>query len=197
MTTAYDLARAEIGTVEWAKGDNPKVVAYFRDARISGITDDATAWCAAFVGAMLERAGGDSTGKPNARSYLGWGTPVYLADARPGDIVVFKRGSSTWQGHVAFLSAMLARTSRCWAAIRQTPSTNATIPRQACWASAARQTRPARPRLRPPRATTPATTVLAKAHTSPACLGRTAHSAKYDAAPGFWARLIATLFGKG
>ena len=99
---AYDLAKAEIGTVEWAKGDNPKVVAYFKDSGNAGVTNDETAWCAAFVGAMLKRAGMKGTGKLTARSYLDWGTPVDRKNAREGDVVVFKRGNSSWQGHVAF-----------------------------------------------------------------------------------------------
>jgi uncharacterized protein (TIGR02594 family) len=102
MTTAYDLAKAEVGTVEWAKGDNPKVVAYFKDSGNPGVMDDETAWCAAFVGAMLRRAGVKSTGALNARSYLDWGTPVDRKNAQPGDVVVFRRGNSSWQGHVAF-----------------------------------------------------------------------------------------------
>ena len=99
---AYELAKAEVGTVEWAKGNNPKVVAYFKDSGNPGVTDDETAWCAAFVGAMLKRAGVKGTGKLNARSYLDWGTPVDRKNAQTGDVVVFKRGNSSWQGHVAF-----------------------------------------------------------------------------------------------
>lgn len=99
---AYGLAQKEIGTVEWANGDNPKVVAYFKDSGNAGVTDDATAWCAAFVGAMLARSGVKGTGKLNARSYLEWGQPVERKDAKPGDVVIFKRGNSSWQGHVAF-----------------------------------------------------------------------------------------------
>lgn len=99
---AYELAKAEIGTVEWKDGSNPKVVAYFKDSGNAGVKDDATAWCAAFVGAMLKRAGLKGTGKLTARSYLDWGVPVERKDARPGDIVIFKRGRSSWQGHVAF-----------------------------------------------------------------------------------------------
>lgn len=100
---AYQLAQKEAGTVEWAKGDNPQVVKYFRDSGNPGITDDETAWCAAFVGAMLARSGVKPTGALNARSYLDWGLPVERKDARAGDIVVFRRGTSSWQGHVAFL----------------------------------------------------------------------------------------------
>lgn len=99
---AYELAKAEVGTVEWAKGDNPKVVAYFKDAGHPQVKDDETAWCAAFVGAMLKRAGMQGTGKLTARSYLDWGLPVDRKDAMAGDIVVLRRGTSSWQGHVGF-----------------------------------------------------------------------------------------------
>lgn len=100
--TAYELAKAEIGTVEWTNGNNPKVLAYFRDAGHPEVPNDETAWCAAFVGAMLHRAGIPNTGSLLARSYLEWGEPVDRADAREGDIVIFSRGSSSWQGHVGF-----------------------------------------------------------------------------------------------
>lgn len=99
---AYELAKAEVGTVEWGQGDNPKVISYFRDAGHPQVSNDETAWCAAFVGAMLNRSGGKGTGLLTARSYLDWGVPVDRKDAREGDIVVFTRGNSTWQGHVAF-----------------------------------------------------------------------------------------------
>jgi len=100
--SAYELAQAEIGTVEWAEGNNPKVVAYFKDAGHPQVKDDETAWCAAFVGAMLKRAGVKGTGKLTARSYLDWGVPVERARAEEGDIVVLRRGTSSWQGHVGF-----------------------------------------------------------------------------------------------
>lgn len=102
MKTAYEIAEREIGTMEWADGSNPKVVAYFKDAGHPDVKDDSTAWCAAFVGAVLSRAGQSGTGKLTARSYLDWGRPVDRSEARPGDIVVLKRGGSSWQGHVGF-----------------------------------------------------------------------------------------------
>jgi uncharacterized protein (TIGR02594 family) len=61
------------------------------------------AWCAAFVGHCLERAGLRSTRKLTARSYLDWGVPVAVPDAQQGDIGVIPRGSSSWQGHVFFI----------------------------------------------------------------------------------------------
>lgn len=104
MKTAYELAKAEIGVKEIVGDkDNPVVIGYFRDSFNPQIKDDETAWCAAFVGAMLERSGVASTRVLTARSYLNWGVPVSLADAEKGDIVVFSRGNSSWQGHVGFL----------------------------------------------------------------------------------------------
>lgn len=103
MSKAYELAQQDLGTWEWADGHNPKVVQYFADVGHSWVKDDETAWCAAFVGAMIERSGGNSTRKLNARSYLEWGEPVDLNDAKEGDIVVFSRGDPNgWQGHVGF-----------------------------------------------------------------------------------------------
>ena len=104
MKAVYDLARAEIGTWEWAEGSNPKIDAYFADVGYPTQRDD-TAWCAAFAGSMLKRAGLPHTGKLNARSYLDWGQPVEINGAQPGDIVVFWRGSkNSWTGHVAFFA---------------------------------------------------------------------------------------------
>lgn len=104
MRKAYDLARADLGTWEWKDGHNPKVVQYFADVGHSWVKDDETAWCAAFVGAMLKRSGLPHTGKLTARSYLDWGDPVSEEDVREGDIVVFSRGNPNgWQGHVGFV----------------------------------------------------------------------------------------------
>jgi len=100
---AYQLAREDVGTLEYADGHNPKIVQYFADVGHSWVQDDETAWCAAFVGAMLKRAGMPHTGKLNARSYQYWGDEVSLDAAQEGDIVVFWRGTPDgWQGHVGF-----------------------------------------------------------------------------------------------
>lgn len=104
MQDVLELAKKELGTWEWAEGDNPVVLEYFKDAGHPGILNDETAWCAAFVGAMLVRSGYDGTGSLLARSYLEWGSGVDIKDARAGDIAVFKRGNSSWQGHVGFIT---------------------------------------------------------------------------------------------
>lgn len=96
------LARAEIGTLETpGEGDNPKVLAYAKDAGVSGVVNhDSVPWCAAFVGAMLQRSGIQPTGKANARSYDDWG--VKLLGPVKGCVVVLNRPPNPWQGHVAF-----------------------------------------------------------------------------------------------
>lgn len=101
---AYAMASADIGLRE-VKGPrhSTEIVQMFADVGHSWVKDDETAWCAAFVGAMLERAGLPSTRKLNARSYTTWGEAVALDDAKPGDVVVFSRGDPNgWQGHVGF-----------------------------------------------------------------------------------------------
>ncbi|MIA70919.1 TIGR02594 family protein [Escherichia coli] len=92
-------ARKHIGLTE-IKGakHNPEIVQFWRNIKRGGIKDDETPWCAAFVGAMLERVGIRSTRFESAKSYLDWGekldTPAY------GCIVVFTRVGG---GHVGFV----------------------------------------------------------------------------------------------
>jgi len=102
LIEAYRLAVKEIGTKEWpGPRHNPRVLAYFQDAGHSWVDDDETAWCAAFMGAMLRRAGLPSSGELTARSYLKWGQPTVTP--REGDLAIFWRGDPDgWQGHVGF-----------------------------------------------------------------------------------------------
>lgn len=97
-----DIAKGDLGTREAPSAtDNPAVVSYYAEAGHPEIAHDDVAWCAAFVGAMLARAGYPNTGSLAARSYLNYGTK--LERPVPGCIVVFWRGSPTsWEGHVAF-----------------------------------------------------------------------------------------------
>lgn len=98
--THLDRAQALVGTAEVAGHlSNPEIDAMFRDVGHPQYRDD-TAWCAAFVGAMLERSGIKSTRKLTARSYQNWGTPVSVERIQPGDIIVTPRGREAWMGHV-------------------------------------------------------------------------------------------------
>lgn len=106
------LARAELGTAEIdGPKSNPKILAYYKDSGNDGIYEDSTtAWCAAFCGAVLKRSGLPNTGSLAARSYLNYGKE--LSEPKLGCIVVFKRGNSSWEGHVAFYVGETATTVR-------------------------------------------------------------------------------------
>ena len=80
---------------------HPQILSWW-DKTKQPFRDDETAWCAAYIGGVLEECGIQSTRSASARSYEKYGdvisTPTY------GAITVFWRGSKTgWQGHVAFL----------------------------------------------------------------------------------------------
>ncbi len=97
-------ARKELGVKEWPgkNKNNPVVMDYYAEAGHSWVQSDEVPWCAAFVGAMLERAGVHSTRRLNARSYLDWGLSLSPASPEPGCITVFRRGANPAHGHVAF-----------------------------------------------------------------------------------------------
>lgn len=102
--TPFDTARSYIGTTEGPGPDNnPVIMEMYASVGHDWVEHDSVAWCAAFVGHCLERAGIRSTRKLTARSYLDWGVPVEVAEAQQGDIGVIPRGSSRWQGHVFFI----------------------------------------------------------------------------------------------
>ncbi len=96
-----EQAWREFGEAECAgAASNPRIIAMFRDAGHKDVTRDEIAWCAAFVGACLERAELRSTRSLLARSYLKWGDA--LSKPRIGAIAVFSRGSDPSLGHVGF-----------------------------------------------------------------------------------------------
>jgi len=102
---AYKEAEKFLGLAEvMGSKHEPKILQFFAEVGHSWVKDDETAWCAAFIGAMLKRAGLPHTGKLNARSYLEWGEEVEdRNDFKQGDIIVFWRnGENSAYGHVAF-----------------------------------------------------------------------------------------------
>lgn len=102
--TPFEIAKSHIGTWEWKQGHNPKILKWFADVGHEWVKNDETAWCAAFVGAVLKEAQMPHTGALNARSYTDWGDPVEPKDMKQGDVAVFWRGSPTsWKGHVGFV----------------------------------------------------------------------------------------------
>jgi len=69
-----------------------------------GVDPKRVQWCAAFVNAVLQEsklsANYDHPTPYMARSFLEWGESV--DSPRQGDVVVFPRGNTGWQGHVGF-----------------------------------------------------------------------------------------------
>lgn len=75
---------------------------------VLGVDPVRTEWCAAFVNAVLDIDHIPSLNSLQhpyplmARSFLSWGEGVDPKHITVGDIVVFPRGRSGWQGHVGF-----------------------------------------------------------------------------------------------
>jgi len=83
-----------------AKGNKKELQALFKDGKVPPIDPARIPWCAAFANAILSRAGFETTGSLQARSFLHWGTKT--KDPKEGDIVVLARGRDNWSGHVGF-----------------------------------------------------------------------------------------------
>ena len=93
-----EIAISQIGVYEFNNGSNPTINEYLKVVGMP--SNDAIPWCSAFVNWCLFKAKVMPTFKPNARSFLLWGLDVDKPEV--GDIVVLRRGYSTWKGHVGF-----------------------------------------------------------------------------------------------
>ena len=97
-TEHLDVAETKLGMNEYQ--DRTALRQYV------GVDPRYTEWCAAFVNAVLADSNMINLQDMNhpqpltARSFLDWGQPV--EKPQPGDIVVFPRGTSDWEGHVGF-----------------------------------------------------------------------------------------------
>lgn len=87
---------------------NPRILALYRDAGHPAIGNDEVAWCAAFLGACLERVGLRSTQSLMARSYATWGRE--LTEPAVGAVAVLSRTSDPKLGHVGFLVGATAES---------------------------------------------------------------------------------------
>ncbi|MDX0262891.1 TIGR02594 family protein [Sinorhizobium meliloti] len=72
----------------------------FFKAANQNVDPKMTAWCAAFVNAVLASNGLPGSGSLMARSFLDYGTATQ--EPQPGDLVILRRGSGNVQGHVGF-----------------------------------------------------------------------------------------------
>lgn len=94
-----EIAKKEIGVKEVKGGENPRIIEYHSTCTLKA-TEDEVAWCSAFMNWVMMKAGCERTHNAAARSWLGYSKP--LPKFTKYAIVVFKRGNSAWQGHVAF-----------------------------------------------------------------------------------------------
>ena len=72
---------------------------------LTGVDPVTTEWCAAFVNMVLLEQGLPTSEFVSdyplmARSFLIWGEEI--TTPKQGDIVIFERGETGWQGHVGF-----------------------------------------------------------------------------------------------
>ncbi len=103
--TGYEVMETLLGKQE--ARDRKELKDFFRKYSIKDdilVDPSTTPWCAAIVNACERAAGKKGTGKLNARSFEAYGTKIQLADIKKGDILIFKRGTSPWQGHVTYFS---------------------------------------------------------------------------------------------
>ena len=92
----------EFGVLEVAgSNSNSRILDMFKAVGHASIADDDVAWCAAYVGACLERSGRASTKSLQARSYLSWGDLIEAPCV--GAIAVLSRGPNPALGHVGFV----------------------------------------------------------------------------------------------
>ena len=94
------IAQSYMGLKEISgKGSNKTIDGWFEEFGYPQFKDD-TAWCSLFAMKVMKDAGYTGSNSLAARSWLKWGKSI--RNPSYGCIVVFKRGNSTWQGHVAF-----------------------------------------------------------------------------------------------
>jgi uncharacterized protein (TIGR02594 family) len=94
-------AFSKLGLSEIAGPENePQVLVMYKVSGHPEISDDETAWCAAFVGWCLWKGGLPNTGSLMAKSYAKYGTDCDLGETVPrGAILVWTRQGG---GHVNF-----------------------------------------------------------------------------------------------
>ena len=100
MNPVLEIALGQYGITETVGAmHNPAVLTYFRETGHKWVTTDETAWCSAFMNWCAMKAGYESSGALNARSWLKVGE--HIIEPQLGDVAVFWRESpKSWKGHV-------------------------------------------------------------------------------------------------
>lgn len=103
--TLFELAQRFVGEVhERAVGDDPFIQWCHASCNLSPETPDEVPWCSSFLNRLAWILRLPRSKSAAARSWLAVGLAIELADARPGDVVVFSRGTNPASGHVALFA---------------------------------------------------------------------------------------------
>jgi uncharacterized protein (TIGR02594 family) len=79
----------------------PRIVEMYAKAGHPEMKSDEVAWCSAAVNTWMVESNNRGTGSLAARSWLAWGRAVDMRRTIPrGAVLIFRRGNSSWQGHV-------------------------------------------------------------------------------------------------
>ena len=101
MKTLIEIALAQYGIKEIAgAANNRTILDYAKESGFEWVNNDETPWCSIFANWVALKADLPRSLNATARSWLGVGREVHNPEL--GDIVVFRRGTSAWEGHVAF-----------------------------------------------------------------------------------------------
>lgn len=89
------------------KAMNPNIKKAFDEVKIdnldlSEMDDGAIATCSILLNWLCQQCGGQGTKSGLARSWLSWGK---ASDGHTGDVVILRRGTSSWSGHVGQLKS--------------------------------------------------------------------------------------------
>ena len=100
MNDLLSLALDEFGVKEIVgKEHSQRVLQYAKDLGWKWVTTDEIPWCSVFMNWIAMKGGYIRSNSAAARSWLKVGE--LISKPEKGCVVVFKRGNSTWQGHVA------------------------------------------------------------------------------------------------
>jgi len=99
MNDLLEFAKTQLGIKEIVgKDNNPAIVNYAKESGFKWVNDDETPWCSIFINWVCMKVDYERSELATARSWLNVGIPL----KKPvfGCICIFKRGNSSWQGHV-------------------------------------------------------------------------------------------------
>lgn len=104
-----DIARKELGVHEIPGPEsNARIDQYLAT---TGLSDDSTPWCSAFINWVMKKAGIKGTNDARAISWSKWGHEVEYEDAEPGDVVVLEWDSGSH--HVAMFEGQDENRVHC------------------------------------------------------------------------------------